>query len=238
MSWRVKTGPGAMATTSLMRTWPRRAARARGVVADLVGVGKTTCVGLSLWMSCCRARVKPSGVYWASSGCSTRMTLRYSLGGDFGGEGFSICADDGCGDGEARIARRVFAGCEGFPTDAGDAALPLFHGLKLKHNQNAAHRTRTSNFSFSTRAAAASLGEPESIWVDFCLWGSATGREHDRGGIDGEFRGGDAADFLGFGALDAHQRGVAELVAAGLDGEDGGSGQLDGSGTSLLPARA
>jgi hypothetical protein len=36
------------------------------------------------------------------------------------------------------------------------------------------------------------------------------------------------AHFFGLGALDAHQSGVAELVAAGLDGEDGGRGQLDG----------
>ena len=42
-----------------------------------------------------------------------------------------------------------------------------------------------------------------------------------------ELGGGDAAHFFGFGALDAHERGVAQLVAAGLDGEDGGSGQLD-----------
>jgi len=48
------------------------------------------------------------------------------------------------------------------------------------------------------------------------------------GGINGEFGGCYAADFLGFGALDAHEGGVAEFVAAGLDGEDGGGGQVDG----------
>jgi hypothetical protein len=111
-------------------------------------------------------------------------------------------------------------------------------GAFLKHNQNAAHRTRTSNFSFSTRAAAASLGEPESICVDFCFVGSDDlSRTTTAVESTASSAAVDAADFLGFGALDAHERGVAELVAAGLDGEDGGGGQLDGSGTSLLPIR-
>ena len=52
--------------------------------------------------------------------------------------------------------------------------------------------------------------------------------DDDGGGGGGEIGGGELLHFFGFGALDAHQRGVAELVAAGLDGEDGGGGELDG----------
>ena len=52
--------------------------------------------------------------------------------------------------------------------------------------------------------------------------------EHDGSGCLIEFSSGDLADFFGLGALDAHERCVAKFVAAGLDGEDGGSGQFDG----------
>ncbi len=102
-------------------------------------------------------------------------------------------------------------------------ARSLFHDY-----QDAAHRTRTSNLSFSTSAAAASLAVPVSICVDFCLLGrrsrssTTTGAESAPSSAAAT-----CAHFLGFGALDAHQRGVAQLVAAGLDGEDRGGGQFD-----------
>jgi hypothetical protein len=53
--------------------------------------------------------------------------------------------------------------------------------------------------------------------------------EDDNGcGRGGEIGCGELLYFFQFGALDAHEGCVAELCAAGLDGEDGGSGELDG----------
>src|ERR1700723_1831322 len=51
--------------------------------------------------------------------------------------------------------------------------------------------------------------------------------DDNRGGVRGKLGGGQLADFLRLGLLDAHQRGVAELVAAGLDGEHGWGGHFD-----------
>ena len=65
--------------------------------------------------------------------------------------------------------------------------------------------------------------------MDFCFCGSATrSRTATGAAVHGQIGGSHCAHLLGLGALDAHQRGVAQLVAAGLDGEHGGSGQLDG----------
>ena len=64
--------------------------------------------------------------------------------------------------------------------------------------------------------------------MDFFFVGREICVEHDDGGrVGSELGSGKLAHFLGLGALDAHQRGVAELVAAGLDGEDGRRGQID-----------
>src|SRR6266568_36389 len=59
-------------------------------------------------------------------------------------------------------------GCSNrLPTDASDATRALFN-----YNPYAAHSTRTSNFSFSTRVAAASFAVPGRIWVNLCFCGN------------------------------------------------------------------
>ena len=48
----------------------------------------------------------------------------------------------------------------------------------------------------------------------------------DGSGFGAQLSGGELANFLQLRALDAHEGGIAQLVAAGLDGEDSGGGQL------------
>ena len=60
------------------------------------------------------------------------------------------------------LPAQLLSGRERFPRHAVPSAAALFHD-----NQNAAHITRTSNFSFSTSLAAASFAVPSSICV--CL---------------------------------------------------------------------
>ncbi len=145
------------------------------------------------------------------------------LGGDFGGGGFSFRAENGGGDGSWRrrdAARR---------REASQLMRAILPARCSSDNQDAAHRTRTSYLSFSTRAAAASLGVPVSICVDFCFWARAICSSTTTGAAMGARSAAvSLLHFLGLGALDAHQRGVAELVAAGLNGEDGRGGELDG----------
>src|ERR1700758_3785016 len=91
----------------------------------------------------------------------------YAFGGRLFGEGIGLCPEDDGGCLCARLRSKDVRCRHGFPTDAADAAASIFN-----HYVYAAHKTRTSNFSFSTRVAAASLAEPEMIWVDFCFCGS------------------------------------------------------------------
>ena len=97
----------------------------------------------------------------------------------------------------------------------------------LLQNQQNTHSTRASVFSFSTSAAAASLGEPGRICVDFCFFGADLLQQHHRRGIGAEFARGHCARLFCLGALDAHQRGVAQLVAAGLHGQHRRRGHFD-----------
>ena len=121
------------------------------------------------------------------------------------------------------LAAEMLAGGQRFPTCAAHVAVAFF-----QNNQNTAHSTRTSNFSFSTRAAAASLAVPGRICVERCFWGRAMDSSAARAAAGGaQVRCRHAAHFLGLGALDAHQRGVAQLVSAGLDGEHRGQRQFD-----------
>src|ERR1700722_3067586 len=62
--------------------------------------------------------------------------------------------------------REAQCGIKRLPTRALDLAIALFQHKKDTHS------TRASVFSFSTRAAAASLAEPRKICVDFCLIGA------------------------------------------------------------------
>ena len=109
------------------------------------------------------------------------------------------------------------------PNCAAYAAVAFF-----QDNEYAAHSTRTSNFNFSTRAAAASFAVPGRICVDRCFCGRATAREPREPRRRAEIGCGHAADLLGLGALDAHEGCIAQLVAPRLDGEQGGQGKLDG----------
>ena len=142
-----------------------------------------------------------------------------------------MCApNDDCADGQPGQLGQKLAGGQRLPTDAADAAFALFD-----YNQNAAHSTLASNFSFSTSAAAASFGVPGSICVVFCFCGSAIRSSTTTGAastakLGRRYR----AHLLGLGALDAHQRGVAQLVAAGLDGEHRRGGQVDGLEPALF----
>src|ERR1035437_1089397 len=82
---------------------------------------------------------------------------------------FSRCADHNSVHGLACLLRQSLSGRKRFPTNAAYAAVAFF-----QHNPNAGHRTRTSNFSFSTNAAAASFAVPGRICVDRCFCGKVT----------------------------------------------------------------
>ncbi len=100
--------------------------------------------------------------------------------------------------------------------------------ISLHHDKNAAHITRASNRSFSTSFAAASLGLPSN---QLRLLGAL--RQIDP--LDGscgrrsnaQFGRGEPLHLFGLGLLDAHQRGVAQLVDAGLNGEQRRQRHLD-----------
>src|SRR5438067_9839750 len=68
---------------------------------------------------------------------------------------------DGCGE--------SLPGGDSFEADTAERAVLLFHD-----NQHSAHRTRTSERSFSTSCEAISAGLPLSIWVCFCFSGRNT----------------------------------------------------------------
>ena len=141
----------------------------------------------------------------------------------FGGGGVSVRAQDDGADRLVAFSSEVLARGQRFPTCPAHAAVAFF-----QNNKNAAHSTRTSNLSFSTRAAAASFAVPGRICVERCLLRQGNRFQHrESRGRRAELRCRDAAHLLGLGALDAHQRCVAQLVAAGLDGEHGGQRQLD-----------
>ena len=159
----------------------------------------------------------------------------HRFGRGFGRQRFRVRADHGACSAWFSLRGKMLAGGQGFPTGAAYAAVAFF-----QDNQNAAHSTRTSNFSFSTRAAAASFARAGQD-----LRGALLLRQGDRIQAPpwarcrrAEIRCGDAAHFLGLGALDAHQRGVAQLVAARLDGEHRGQRQLDGLEPAVLQVRA
>ena len=104
---------------------------------------------------------------------------------------------------------------------AGQGSVSMFDD-----DQDSAHRTRTSDWSFSTSCAAISAGVPVQHLGVLLLFRQVDAGELDRGRRGG-WRGGDGRGGLGLGLLDAHQRGVAQLVAAGLDGEQRGQRHLD-----------
>ena len=140
-------------------------------------------------MSCCKGESEAVGGVGGEQRMLDADDFGERLGGDFGGEGFGLRADDDGGDGQARFARPGF-----WPAATASQLMRLMRPSRSSRTtQNAAHRTRTSNFSFSTRAAAASLGVPGRICVDFCFCGRVMLLEHDDGsGVHGEFGGGDA----------------------------------------------
>ena len=148
----------------------------------------------------------------------------HCFGRRFGRQRFCGRADHGCMQRLVRLRGKMLAGRQGFPTGAAYAAVAFF-----QDNKNTAHRTRTSNFSFSTRAAAASFAVPGRIWVERCFCGRATDSSTALGAFStARSAAGDTAEFLRLGALDAHQCGVAKLVAARLDRQHRGQGKLDG----------
>ena len=66
------------------------------------------------------------------------------------------------------------------------------------------------------------------IWVDFCFCGWAIFSSAAAGAEDcAEIGGGDFAELFCLRFFDSHERGVAELGAAGLDHEHGGQGEFD-----------
>ena len=78
--------------------------------------------------------------------------------GGFGGESFGLRSDDDSRGFRAGLRDENVGRRDGFKADAANSAVAIF-----KNYVDAAHMTRTSNFNFSTRVAAASFGEPEMI---------------------------------------------------------------------------
>src|ERR1019366_8073080 len=85
---------------------------------------------------------------------------------NFRGQRFSLRADHDSIRLHAFFRSQLLCCRNSFPTDAADAASSIYDDYP-----NAAHMTRTSNFSFSTSAAAASFAVPDKICVDFCFCG-------------------------------------------------------------------
>ncbi len=121
--------------------------------------------------------MKPSAVYWASSGCSTRMTLPGAWAAISAASGFSLCAEDGRGDGGWRA--EALRGSEGFPVDAGDLASALFHDYK-----DAAHRTCASVRELFNQRSRGFFGCAGEHLRGFLFLGQGDLFEHDDGAGD------------------------------------------------------
>ena len=127
-------------------------------VANLIGMRKKHQCGIDL----ANQLLKRRGVSVGRVSCEEIMldgvdALQF-LGGKFIGEP----ADRDGGGRTTQLRGQLLSGREGFPRHAIPSAAAL-----LRDHQNTAHMTRTSNLSFSTSFAAASLALPSRIWV--CL---------------------------------------------------------------------
>src|SRR4051794_33516166 len=82
---------------------------------------------------------------------------------------FEIAADNGGGQRLTGCRRDLLPGGKCFPRHAVVSTAAMF-----QYHKDSAHITRTSNFSFSTSFAAASLGEPSISCVSFFFSGRYT----------------------------------------------------------------
>ena len=186
-------------------------------------------------MSCSNAAVKPSAVYCASRVVFDGVDVIKLLAAPVPGPTRRFrCPTTAASALSPICAANCWAAARVSHDMRCHAPLTLLHD-----HQDAAHITRTSNRSFSTSLAAASLAVPSINWV--CLVRSRQVDALDgRGGRRGhaQFGRSEPLHLFVLRLLDAHQRGVAQLVDAGLNGQHARAAASRRSGTSRLPARA
>ena len=139
---------------------------ARREVAHLVGVRENDIAGLEFLDELFERRYVTVRSVIFEQRVLDAIALVELLACELTAERFEITAND---DGRQRLAGGgcdLLSGSERFPRHAVIGAATMF-----EYDQDSAHITRTSNLSFSTSFAAASLGEPSINCVSFFFSG-------------------------------------------------------------------